>query len=44
MPYADIAAHCGFSSQSHLARHFQRLFRVTPKAYTRGVPRPGDEN
>ncbi len=32
---ADIALDCGFSSQSHLARHFRQMTGVTPKAYRR---------
>lgn len=30
---AEIALRCGFSSQSHLNRHFRRLTGMTPKAY-----------
>lgn len=30
---ADIAFACGFSSQSHLNRHFKRLVGTTPKQY-----------
>jgi AraC family transcriptional regulator len=29
---ADIAYRVGFANQSHLNRHFKRLFGVTPKA------------
>lgn len=41
----DIALHCGFSSQSHLATAFRRITGTTPGAYrarigTRGAP-PG---
>lgn len=32
MSIAEIAARCGFASQSHLNRHFGRLVGVTPKA------------
>ncbi|MEM7595461.1 MAG: helix-turn-helix transcriptional regulator [Cyanobacteria bacterium P01_A01_bin.83] len=30
---ADIALDCGFSSQSHLGKHFRQLTGITPKAY-----------
>ena len=32
---ADIAYSVGFTSQSHLNRHFKRLVGVTPKAFLR---------
>jgi AraC-like DNA-binding protein len=32
---ADVALECGFSDQSHLARHFQRIVGVTPGAWRR---------
>jgi AraC-like DNA-binding protein len=32
---ADVAAQCGFVDQSHLTRHFKRLYRVTPAEYAR---------
>lgn len=35
MAIADIAYSVGFSSQSHLNRHFKRLAGVTPKAFLR---------
>lgn len=31
----DIAMACGFSSQSHLGKHFRRMTGMTPKAYRR---------
>jgi AraC-like DNA-binding protein len=34
-PLADVAAETGFSSQSHLTRHFKRLIGVTPGQYAR---------
>lgn len=35
MAIADIAYSVGFTSQSHLNRHFKRLVGVTPKAFLR---------
>jgi AraC family transcriptional regulator len=32
----DIAASCGFSSQSHMTRVFRKQFGVTPGAFKRG--------
>lgn len=32
---AEVATQCGFVDQSHLTRHFKRLYRVTPAAYAR---------
>jgi AraC-like DNA-binding protein len=32
---AEIAAECGFFDQSHLTRHFRRLFGITPAEYAR---------
>jgi AraC-like DNA-binding protein len=32
---ARVAAECGFSDQSHLTRHFKRVFGVTPAQYAR---------
>jgi AraC family transcriptional regulator len=32
LPIAEIALLCGFANQSHLNRHFKRLFGVNPKA------------
>lgn len=34
-PLAEVAAETGFSSQSHLTRHFKRLIGVTPGQYAR---------
>ncbi len=34
-PLAEVAAEAGFSSQSHLTRHFKRLIGVTPGQYAR---------
>jgi AraC family transcriptional regulator len=36
-PLADVAAEVGFSSQSHLTRHFKRLVGVTPKRFHRSA-------
>lgn len=30
---AAVAADCGFADQSHLGRHFRRVFGTTPRAY-----------
>ncbi|WP_445764936.1 helix-turn-helix domain-containing protein [Pseudomonas sp. RIT-To-2] len=30
---ADVAVACGFFDQTHLARHFSRVFGTTPGAY-----------
>ena len=37
---AEVAAQCGFVDQSHLTRHFKRLYRLTPAEYARigGAP------
>jgi AraC family transcriptional regulator len=35
----DVAAECGFSDQSHLARHFQRIVGVSPGAWRRALKR-----
>lgn len=32
LPIAEISLLCGFANQSHLNRHFKRVFGVTPKA------------
>ena len=34
---SDVAAECGFSDQSHLARHFQRIVGVSPGAWRRAL-------
>jgi AraC-like DNA-binding protein len=31
----SAAAECGFSDQSHLARHFKRIYNVTPGSFAR---------
>jgi len=36
MAIAEIALECGFSSQSHLCKHFRKLTGTTPKAYRKG--------
>lgn len=36
---ADVAAACGFFDQTHLARHFFRVFGTTPGAYRKSVGR-----
>ena len=33
LPLAEIALSSGFSSQSHLSRHFKRLVGISPKAF-----------
>lgn len=33
MSIADIALECGFTSQSHMAKHFRQITGTTPKAY-----------
>jgi AraC family transcriptional regulator len=35
----DVAAECGFSDQSHLARHFQRIVGASPGAWRRALKR-----
>ncbi len=35
MEPGDVAAQLGFTDQSHLTRHFKRLFRLTPGQYAR---------
>ena len=34
---SDVAAECGFSDQSHHARHFQRIVGVSPGAWRRAL-------
>ncbi len=36
---AEVAAELGFSDQSHLGRHFRRVFGITPGGFVRGVRR-----
>jgi AraC-like DNA-binding protein len=36
-PLADAAAACGFSSQSHMTRHFKRIIGVTPGQYAQEI-------
>lgn len=36
-PLAEVAAEAGFSSQSHLTRHFKKIIGVTPGQYARQV-------
>ena len=33
MPLAEVAVDCGFFDQSHMSRHFSRVFGTTPGAY-----------
>ncbi len=33
LPICDVALECGFSSQSHLAKHFRNTVGTTPKMY-----------
>ncbi len=37
MPLAEVAIQVGFSSQSHLTRHFKKIIGVTPGQYARQV-------
>jgi AraC family transcriptional regulator len=32
LPIGEISRQCGFANQSHLNRHFKRVFGITPKA------------
>ncbi len=36
-PLVDVAVEVGFSSQSHLTRHFKRIIGVTPGEYAREI-------
>lgn len=36
---ADVAVQVGFCDQSHLARHYKRVFGLTPAAFARSVAR-----
>jgi AraC-like DNA-binding protein len=36
---ADVAAACGFYDQTHMTRHFFRVFGATPGAYRKSVGR-----
>lgn len=36
---ADVAVQVGFCDQSHLARHYKRIFGLTPAAFARSVSR-----
>ncbi len=33
---SEVAAEVGFADQSHLHRHFKRMFGITPKAVLAG--------
>lgn len=35
LPLSDVAAATGFADQSHFIRHFKRLMKVTPGAYSK---------
>ena len=37
MPLAHVAAEVGFSSQSHMTRHFKRIIGVTPGQYAQHI-------
>jgi AraC-like DNA-binding protein len=37
MSPVDVAAQVGFADQSHLTRHFKRVWRTTPGDYSRRV-------
>ena len=41
LPVADISLECGFSSQSHLSKHFRNLVGISPSKYRRRVSRLG---
>lgn len=38
-PPADVAVACGFFDQTHLGRHFLRVFGTTPGAYRKSLDR-----
>jgi AraC family transcriptional regulator len=37
LPLKVVAADCGFTDQSHMIRHFKRVFQQTPMEYRRAV-------
>ncbi len=37
LPLKVVAADCGFTDQSHMIRHFKRVFQQTPTEYRRAV-------
>ena len=37
LPVADISLECGFSSQSHLSKHFRSLVGISPTKYRQSV-------
>lgn len=39
VPLAQVAAEAGFADQSHLGRHFRRIWSVTPGAYSAAARR-----
>ena len=41
LPVADISLQCGFSSQSHLSKHFHNLVGISPTKYRRSVSQLG---
>ena len=41
LPISDISLECGFSSQSHLSKHFQNLVGTTPTKYRQSLNKLG---
>ena len=41
LPIVDISYECGFSSQSHLSKHFRNMVGMTPTKYRHGIDRFG---
>jgi AraC-like DNA-binding protein len=41
---AELAAELGFADQSHLGRHFRRLFGTSPRAYRDSMGAPAQRS